>query len=88
MEQINGQRYSHFKCPIFCVCIREALDFPNGSVVKNLTAKAGNVSLIPHVKERRKWQPTPVFMPEKSHGQRNLEHYSPKGLKESDRTKD
>ena len=28
---------------------------------------------------RRKGQPTPVFLPEKSHGQRNLAGYSPKG---------
>jgi len=26
---------------------------------------------------RRQWQPTPVFLPGKSHGQRNLEGYSP-----------
>ena len=26
---------------------------------------------------RRKWQPTPVFLPGKSHGQRSLEGYSP-----------
>ena len=32
----------------------------------------------------RKWQPTPIFLPEKSHGQRSLEGYSPWGLKESD----
>ena len=30
---------------------------------------------------RRKWQPTPVFLPGKSHGQRS---YSPRGCKESD----
>ena len=29
---------------------------------------------------------TPVFLPEKSHGQRSLEGYSPKGHKESDKT--
>ena len=29
---------------------------------------------------RRKWQPTPVFLPGKSHGQRNLAGYSPWGL--------
>ena len=29
----------------------------------------------------RKWQPTPVFLPEKSHGQRSLEGYSPWGHK-------
>ena len=30
---------------------------------------------------RRKWQPTPVFLPGKSHGQRSLEGYSPRGGK-------
>ena len=32
---------------------------------------------------RRKWQPTPVFLPGESHGQRSLEGYSPQGHKES-----
>ena len=31
--------------------------------------------------QRRKWQPTPVFMPGKSHGQRSLVGYSPWGPK-------
>ena len=35
---------------------------------------------------RRKWQPTPLFLPEKSHGQRSPEGYSPWGHKESDTT--
>ena len=35
---------------------------------------------------RRKWQPTPVFLPGKSHGQRSLAGYSPLGCKESDTT--
>ena len=34
----------------------------------------------------RKWQPTPVFLPGKFHGQRSLEDYSPWGHKESDMT--
>ena len=33
---------------------------------------------------RRKWQPTPVLSPGKSHRQRNLVGYSPWGHKESD----
>ena len=36
---------------------------------------------------RRKWQPTPVFLPGESHGQRSLVGYSPQGHKESDMTK-
>ena len=35
---------------------------------------------------RRKWQPTPVFVPGESHGQRVLVGYSPRGCKESDTT--
>jgi len=33
-----------------------------------------------------KWQPTPVLLPRKSHGQRSLAGYSPWGRKESDMT--
>ena len=35
---------------------------------------------------RRKWQPTPVLLPGKSHGQRSLVGCSPWGLEESDMT--
>ena len=35
---------------------------------------------------RRKWKPTPVFLPGEFHGQRNLVGYSPWGHKESDTT--
>ena len=35
---------------------------------------------------RRAWQPTPVFLPVKSHGERSLAGYSPKSRKESDTT--
>ena len=58
--------------------IEVILGFPGGSVVKNPPAKAGDsgdAGLIPGVKKlpwRRKWQPTPVFLPEESHGQRTL----------------
>ena len=35
---------------------------------------------------RREWQPTPVFLPGASHGQRSLVGYSPRCHKESDMT--
>ena len=35
---------------------------------------------------RRKWQPTPLFLPGKVHGQRTLVGYSPWGCKELDMT--
>ena len=34
----------------------------------------------------KEWQPTPVFLPEESHGQRSLAGYSPWGRKELDMT--
>ena len=62
------------------------MDFQGGSVVKNLPANAGDAGLIfdPWVKKnpwRRKWHPTSVFLPGKSHGQRILAGYSPRGYK-------
>ena len=42
-------------------------------MVKNVPANAGDVGSIPVFgRWRRKWQPTPVFLPGKSHGQRSL----------------
>ena len=38
------------------------------------------------IRRRRKWQPTPAFLPGKSHGQRNLVGRSPQGSKEWDST--
>ena len=35
---------------------------------------------------RRKWQPTPVFLPGKSYGQRSLVGYSPRSHNGSDMT--
>ena len=35
---------------------------------------------------RRDWQPTAVFLPGESHGQRGLVGYSPRGCTESDTT--
>ena len=40
----------------------------------------------PWVRKRRKWLPTPYYLPGKFHGQRSLVGYSPWGRKESDKT--
>ena len=48
---------------------------------------AASLSLFAFMHWRRKWQPTPVFLPGKSHGQRSLIGHSPWGRKESDTTK-
>ena len=57
--------------------------------LKRLPAIVGDLGSIPESGRfpwRRKWQPTPVFLPGESHGRRNLVGYSPQGRKESDTT--
>ena len=67
--------------------------FPGGSGEKNPSAYAGDaryVGLIPGSGRSpwsRKWQPIPIFLPGKSHGQRTLVGYiQSMGLQESDMT--
>ena len=41
--------------------------YPSGSAVKSLPANVGDVRDMSLVHWRMKWQPTPVFLPGKSH---------------------
>ena len=45
-------------------------------------------SLSGKIPYRRKWQPTPVFLPREFHGQRSLVSHRPRGRKESDTTEE
>ena len=85
-------RYRDFSLPLDMLVY-----IPGDAVVKNLPTNVGDTrdaSLIPALKQElpekfpwsRKWQPTPIFLPGKSHGQRGLLGYSPWGFKESDTT--
>ena len=58
-------------------------------LVKNLPANAGDIRhgfdpWVGKIPWKRIWQPTPVFLPGESHGQRGLEGYSPWDGKELD----
>ena len=60
-------------------------------LVKNPPTNAGHVRFgfnpwVRTIPWRRKWQPAPVFLPGKFHGQRNLVGYRPWGHKELDMT--
>ena len=49
--------------------------FPGGSVVENPPTNARDAGFDPWVQKipwRKKWQPTLVLLPRKSHGQRSL----------------
>ena len=51
-------------------------------MVKNPPVNAGDTGSIPGLGRspwRRAWQPTPIFLPGESHGQRSLASYSPRG---------
>ena len=57
-------------------------DFPHSSAGKESTCNSGDLGSIPGLGRspgRRKWQPTLLFLPGKSHGQRSLLAYSPWG---------
>ena len=56
-------------------------------MVKNLPANAGDIhkrlgfdSWVRKIPWRRAWQPTPVFLPGKFHGQRSVADYSPSDM--------
>ena len=62
--------------------------FPGGSTIKNLAVmwETWVQSWVGKISWRRFWQPTLVFLPGESHGQRSLAGYSPWGHKELDTT--
>ena len=72
--------------PFSMVCLASLVS----QMIKNLPAVQGTwvnpwIGKIPW---RREWQPTSVFLPEKSLGQRSLAGYSPHVHKESDTTEE
>jgi len=71
--------------------------FPSGSVGKEFICNAGDHlqcrksgfhSCVGKIPWKGKWQPTPVFLPGKSHGQRSLVGYSQQGHKSQTRLSD
>ena len=68
------------------------LGFPGGASGKEPTCQCrrhkrrGFNPWVRKIPWRRAWQPTPIFLPEESNGQRSLVGYSPWGRKESDMT--
>ena len=67
--------------------------FPGCSVGKESAynvGDSGDVGSIPGPETTpgggREWQPTPVFLPRESHGQRSLSGYGPQGHKELNMT--
>ena len=85
-------RCSCICCVIFRQVLRSLRGFPGGSVVKNPSPmqETQETWVNPWVRKIpwwKKWQPDPVFLPEKPYGQRSLAGYSSKGCKERDTIK-
>ena len=59
--------------------------FPGSSEIKNQLAMQETQVQFRKILWRRKWQPTPVLLPAKSHGQRSLVDYNPWGHKSQTR---
>ena len=77
-----------YKC-MYIHMILYMLDFPGGSDGKASAYNAGDPGSISGLgisSGEGKWQPTPILLPEKSHGRRNVVSYSPWGHKELDTT--
>ena len=73
----------------WCTCIRASPGGTSGKepVCQRRTFKSlGFDPWVGKIPWRRKWQPTLVFLPGKSHGQRSLARYSSQERKESDMT--
>ena len=70
-----------------CLLSNSYVGFPSGSLGKESACNEGDKGISPWVGKIpwvEKWQPTPVFLPGKPHGQRSLVGYSSKGGKGSD----
>ena len=84
-------RCSCICCVIFRQVLRSLRGFPGGSVVKNPSPmqETQETWVNPWVRKIpwwKKWQPDPVFLPEKPYGERSLVNYSPWHCKELEPT--
>ena len=67
----------------------DSTGFPGGTSDKESVQETKGYRFDSWVKKTpwsRNWQPTPVFLPGESHGQRSLGGYSPWGRRESNTT--
>ena len=90
--------YPIHECVCVCVCVRvyvwerERETLPWWLSGKEPTYQCGGCQRcgfnprVGKIPWRRAWQPTPVFLPRESHGQRSLVGYSPLSCKELDTT--
>ena len=88
---VHGVTKSWTRLSDFTFFLYTYMGFPGGASAKEPTCQRrrhnrhGFDPWVGKIPWRREWQPTPVFLPGESHGQRRLAGYSPWDRKESDR---
>ena len=69
---------------------KKCQSFPGGAMVKSLPANVGDAGDVGFQaledSWRKAWQPTPLYLPGESHGQRRLAGHSPWGQEELNMT--
>ena len=89
VELLFWNRYSLGQTASVCLGLRQTVWLSWWLRWSSVCLQCGRPGFDPWVGKipwRRIWQPTPAFLPGKSHRQRSLVDYSPLGLKESDMT--
>ena len=92
LNELNIKRLkkssTYFKCCFKKYLFIYLVGFPRWLREKESPCDAGDLGLVPGSGRSPGggWQPTPVFLPGKSHGQRSLAACSPWGRKELDPT--
>ena len=93
LQSMGSQRVGNDRADFFLsLCLGYVLGLPRWLRGKESTCQCkrhrrlGSDPWVGKIPWKRKWQPSPMFLPGESHGQRNLLGYSPWGHKESDMT--
>ena len=92
-EMLDIENRSSLSYTFPCKFLEDSMLEKNWNSSSLFSNKVGRAEITKGYKEfhiqspwKKKWQATPVLLPGKSPGQRNLAGYSPRGGKESDTT--
>ena len=89
LQSMGSQRVGYDFSDLAHMHVSPVVGFCGGLGGKESTCQYRRCRFDPWVRKipwRREWQPTPVFLPGESHGQRSLAGYSPGGCKALDKT--
>ena len=73
---MGSHRVGHNWSDLAAAAAHYLVGYPGGAMVKNLSANAEDTRDAGSIPWSGKWQPTPVFLPGGSHGQRSLVGYN------------